>query len=76
MNLISDCVLEYFQSVKNVATVSSYFFFTSMNAADKLCKASARGDLPEVLLLLQNGADVNGFNRYNRTALQVGMKCF
>lgn len=52
------------------------FFFTSMNAADNLCKASARGNLPEVLLLLQNGADVNGFNRYNRTALQVGMKCF
>ncbi|XP_076582101.1 cyclin-dependent kinase 4 inhibitor C isoform X1 [Chaetodon auriga] len=41
------------------------------SVADKLCDASARGNLPEVLFLLQNGADVNGFNKYNRTALQV-----
>nr|XP_046247209.1 cyclin-dependent kinase 4 inhibitor C isoform X2 [Scatophagus argus] len=41
------------------------------SAADKLCNASARGDLLEVVLLLQNGVDVNGLNKYNRTALQV-----
>ncbi|KAM9358353.1 cyclin-dependent kinase 4 inhibitor C [Symphorus nematophorus] len=41
------------------------------SVADKLCNASARGNLPDVLLLLQNGADVNGFNKYKRTALQV-----
>ncbi|KAK5870250.1 hypothetical protein PBY51_024903 [Eleginops maclovinus] len=39
--------------------------------SDNLCNASARGDLQKVLELLQNGADVNGFNKYNRTALQV-----
>ncbi|XP_070764398.1 cyclin-dependent kinase 4 inhibitor C [Enoplosus armatus] len=42
-------------------------------SADTLCTASARGNLPEVLSLLQNGADVNGFNKYKRTALQVVM---
>ncbi|XP_018528858.1 cyclin-dependent kinase 4 inhibitor C [Lates calcarifer] len=40
---------------------------------DKLCNASASGKLSEVLALLQNGADVNGFNTYKRTALQVVM---
>lgn len=40
---------------------------------DKLCTASARGDLPAVLFLLENGADVNGYNIYGRTALQVGL---
>ncbi|XP_054459098.1 cyclin-dependent kinase 4 inhibitor C isoform X2 [Anoplopoma fimbria] len=39
--------------------------------ADPLCNASASGDLPKVLVLLRNGADVNGSNKYNRTALQV-----
>ncbi|XP_068563207.1 cyclin-dependent kinase 4 inhibitor C [Cebidichthys violaceus] len=39
--------------------------------ADLLCNASASGDLPRVLFLLSNGANVNGFNKYNRTALQV-----
>ena len=43
---------------------------------DKLCNASARGNLPEVLSLLTNGTDVNGFNKYNRTALQVGTNHF
>uniref|UniRef100_A0A3Q3XDZ1 Uncharacterized protein n=1 Tax=Mola mola TaxID=94237 RepID=A0A3Q3XDZ1_MOLML len=38
---------------------------------DKLCNASAKGNLPEVLSLLRNGTDVNGFNKYNTTALQV-----
>ncbi|KAM7409934.1 hypothetical protein PAMA_001425 [Pampus argenteus] len=40
-------------------------------SVDKLCNASASGNLPEVLFLLQNEADVNGFNTFNRTALQV-----
>ncbi|XP_031720194.1 cyclin-dependent kinase 4 inhibitor C [Anarrhichthys ocellatus] len=39
--------------------------------ADSICNASASGDLPTVLFLLENGADVNGLNTYNRTALQV-----
>ncbi|KAM3875868.1 cyclin-dependent kinase 4 inhibitor C [Diretmus argenteus] len=39
--------------------------------ADKLCTASANGNLHAVLSLLQNGADVNGRNRYDRTPLQV-----
>ncbi|KAF3834733.1 hypothetical protein F7725_027291 [Dissostichus mawsoni] len=39
--------------------------------SDELCNAAARGKLPKVLELLQNGADVNGFNKYNRTALQA-----
>ncbi|KAK2835548.1 hypothetical protein Q5P01_016032 [Channa striata] len=39
---------------------------------DKLCNASASGKILEVLDLLQKGADVNGFNTYKRTALQVG----
>ncbi|XP_051232623.1 cyclin-dependent kinase 4 inhibitor C isoform X3 [Dicentrarchus labrax] len=41
------------------------------SVADKLCNASANGNLPEVLFLLENGADINGFNKFNRTALQV-----
>lgn len=40
--------------------------------ADQLCNASASGNLPRVLVLLQSGAHVNGLNKYNRTALQVG----
>ncbi|XP_056271119.1 cyclin-dependent kinase 4 inhibitor C [Pseudoliparis swirei] len=39
--------------------------------ADQLCNASASGNLPRVLVLLQSGAHVNGLNKYNRTALQV-----
>ncbi|XP_060889460.1 cyclin-dependent kinase 4 inhibitor C [Labrus mixtus] len=42
-----------------------------LSEADMLCNASASGQLPDVLILLQNGADVNGFNTFNRTALQV-----
>uniref|UniRef100_A0A665UTJ8 Cyclin-dependent kinase inhibitor 2C (p18, inhibits CDK4) n=1 Tax=Echeneis naucrates TaxID=173247 RepID=A0A665UTJ8_ECHNA len=38
-----------------------------------LCSASARGDLNGVQLLLQDGTNVNGFNRFLRTALQVVM---
>lgn len=43
---------------------------------DKLCNASAKGDLSKVLLLLQDGAAVNGLNTYNRTALQVSRNRF
>ncbi|XP_075944014.1 cyclin-dependent kinase 4 inhibitor C [Anarhichas minor] len=39
--------------------------------ADSLCNASASGELPTVLFLLEKGADVNGLSKYNRTALQV-----
>lgn len=39
---------------------------------DQLCTASAKGNLSDVLLMLNNGADVNGFNTFGRTALQVG----
>ncbi|KAM4574835.1 cyclin-dependent kinase 4 inhibitor C isoform 1-T4 [Fundulus diaphanus] len=38
-----------------------------------LCSASARGELEKVLSLLQAGADVNGKNKFGRTALQVAM---
>ncbi|KAM6921981.1 cyclin-dependent kinase 4 inhibitor C [Xenentodon cancila] len=41
--------------------------------SDKLCNASARGDLKRVVDLLKNGVDVNGLNQFNRTALQVVM---
>uniref|UniRef100_A0A8D3A1K6 Cyclin-dependent kinase inhibitor 2C (p18, inhibits CDK4) n=1 Tax=Scophthalmus maximus TaxID=52904 RepID=A0A8D3A1K6_SCOMX len=39
----------------------------------ELCNAAASGNLPDVLFWLQNGADVNGLNKYKRTALQVVM---
>uniref|UniRef100_A0A3Q3FIH7 Cyclin-dependent kinase inhibitor 2C (p18, inhibits CDK4) n=1 Tax=Labrus bergylta TaxID=56723 RepID=A0A3Q3FIH7_9LABR len=42
-----------------------------LNPTDMLCNASASGQLLHVLFLLENGADVNGFNTFNRTALQV-----
>lgn len=38
---------------------------------DKLCQYSACGKLEELLNLLQTGADVNGLNKFQRTALQV-----
>ncbi|XP_077463201.1 cyclin-dependent kinase 4 inhibitor C [Stigmatopora argus] len=41
--------------------------------ADQLCTASANGNLPTVLFLLQNGADVNVRNVHHRTPLQVVM---
>ena len=43
-----------------------------MASVDELCNASASGKLDKVKTLLHNGADVNGFNEFNRTALQVG----
>ncbi|XP_064789281.1 cyclin-dependent kinase 4 inhibitor C-like [Oncorhynchus masou masou] len=39
--------------------------------ANRLSSASARGDLAEVEMLLQNGADVNANNVFGRTPLQV-----
>ncbi|KAG7513254.1 cyclin-dependent kinase 4 inhibitor C [Solea senegalensis] len=38
---------------------------------DRLSTASASGNLHELLLLLENGADVNGLNTFGRTPLQV-----
>ncbi|KAK6314095.1 hypothetical protein J4Q44_G00155540 [Coregonus suidteri] len=38
---------------------------------NRLSSASARGDLAEVEMLLQNGADVNANNEFGRTPLQV-----
>lgn len=43
--------------------------------ANRLTSASARGDLTEVKVILQNGADVNERNMFGRTALQVGIAC-
>lgn len=67
-----------FSLSNTVASVSLYFFtrMADMPVADKLCNASAKGNLPEVLSLLRNGTDVNGFNKYNTTALQVGTNHF
>ncbi|KAL2090076.1 hypothetical protein ACEWY4_014764 [Coilia grayii] len=39
--------------------------------ADELTTASARGDIREVEMILQNGADANERNTWNRTAIQV-----
>nr|XP_057929469.1 cyclin-dependent kinase 4 inhibitor C [Doryrhamphus excisus] len=39
--------------------------------ADRLCNASAQGNLTEVLRLLENESAVNGRNTFKRTALQV-----
>ncbi|XP_072245657.1 cyclin-dependent kinase 4 inhibitor C [Leuresthes tenuis] len=44
-----------------------------MTGTDELCKASARGERDKVVFLLQHGANVSGFNTFNRTALQVAM---
>lgn len=70
-------VLNY-QTVENRGFYLFIFFtrMADMSVADKLCKASAMGNLRKVLLLLQNGTDVNGFNKWNRTALQVGINRF
>ncbi|XP_077439797.1 cyclin-dependent kinase 4 inhibitor C [Vanacampus margaritifer] len=43
----------------------------TLHFADLLCSASANGNLPNVLVLLQNGAAVNGYNTFQRTPLQV-----
>lgn len=45
----------------------------SASLEDLLCNASASGNRTEVTRLLQNGANVNGFNQFNRTALQVSV---
>ncbi|XP_035268343.1 cyclin-dependent kinase 4 inhibitor C [Anguilla anguilla] len=41
------------------------------SGANRLTSASARGDLTELQVFLQNGADVNERNEFGRTALQV-----
>ncbi|XP_034439015.1 cyclin-dependent kinase 4 inhibitor C [Hippoglossus hippoglossus] len=44
---------------------------TDRRLTDELCDACAAGNLSKVLSLLQSGAEVNGFNTFKRTALQV-----
>uniref|UniRef100_A0A3Q0RLD7 Uncharacterized protein n=1 Tax=Amphilophus citrinellus TaxID=61819 RepID=A0A3Q0RLD7_AMPCI len=44
-----------------------------MASSTALCNASASGKIPDILYLLQNGAQVNGLNEFNRTAIQVVM---
>lgn len=44
-----------------------------MTLEDDLTTAAATGNTAAVRQLLQSGADVNGTNRYGRTALQVMM---
>lgn len=39
---------------------------------DEMCNACARGDMDKVEYLLSVGVNVNGFNQYNRTPIQVG----
>lgn len=45
-----------------------------MSLSDQLCNACATGNLLEITTLLQNGADVNIKNVFNRTAIQVSNK--
>nr|XP_040041068.1 cyclin-dependent kinase 4 inhibitor C [Gasterosteus aculeatus aculeatus] len=65
------CLAQHIHRPRSIRTTKKIcsIFFTRMS--DLLCKASAKGNLHSVLFLLQNGASVNGFNKYNRTALQV-----
>ncbi|XP_041647764.1 cyclin-dependent kinase 4 inhibitor C [Cheilinus undulatus] len=42
-----------------------------VSVADKLCNACASGNTADVLFLIENGADVNGLNSFNRTPIQV-----
>ncbi|CAL1601286.1 unnamed protein product [Knipowitschia caucasica] len=44
-----------------------------MNMEDELTTAAATGNATAVQYLLQSGAQVNGVNRFGRTALQVMM---
>lgn len=44
-----------------------------MHLEDKLTTAAANGNAAHVEELLQAGAQVNGTNRFGRTALQVGV---
>ncbi|CAG5861164.1 unnamed protein product [Menidia menidia] len=39
---------------------------------DELCTAAARGERDKVLDMLQQGVNVDGLNKFQRTALQVG----
>lgn len=48
-----------------------------MHLEDKLTTAAANGNAAHVEELLQAGTQVNGTNRFGRTALQVGVTgCF
>lgn len=42
---------------------------------EELCNACARGDMNTVVSFQNMGAHVNGFNKYNRTPIQVGRDC-
>ncbi|KAF0037330.1 hypothetical protein F2P81_010204 [Scophthalmus maximus] len=44
---------------------------TTMTVADELTSAAAKGRTADVELLLRGGAEVNGLNRFGRTALQA-----
>lgn len=43
-----------------------------MSLEDLLSTAAANGDAPLAEELLRSGAQVNGTNRFGRTAIQVG----
>lgn len=47
----------------------------TMTLEDLLCTAAANGDAPLAEELLRAGAQVNGTNRFGRTAIQVGRSC-
>lgn len=42
---------------------------------EELCNACARGDVDKVISFQNMGAHVKGFNKYNRTPIQVGRDC-
>lgn len=42
-----------------------------MHPEEELTSAAATGNTERVKILLQNGANVNGVNRFQRTPLQV-----
>ncbi|XP_016357379.1 cyclin-dependent kinase 4 inhibitor B-like [Sinocyclocheilus anshuiensis] len=44
-----------------------------MHAEEELSKAAATGDTERVRVLLSNGVNVNGVNRFGRTPIQVMM---
>ncbi len=45
-----------------------------MHAEDELTKAAATGNTYHVQLLLSNGVNVNGVNKFGRTPIQVGLR--
>lgn len=46
---------------------------TAMTLEDKLTAAAAKGTAADVDRLLREGAEVNGLNRFGRSAIQVGV---